>query len=162
MVQRQANGGTCQYGADIHQVTNNDLWFVELPAGVGSVTMKNYTNTAGFSGDFEGSTLYDTFNFTVTNSSLPIFIKGFSNSWTIAADPSATEANPYDWDVRYENTSLAAKGYKVGTYVWTLTDAGANTDSLTLNIGSPSAVPGAGLAGLATIGLAGISRRRRR
>jgi hypothetical protein len=156
-------GGTTQYGADIHQVTDNDLYFVERPAGEASVTMKNYSNTAGFSGDFEGSTLYDAYA-TVMNSSLPIFIKGFSNgSWTIAGgegDTLATEANPYDWDVRWSNWSLAARGYKVGTYVWTLTD-GTNTDSLTLNIGaSTPAVPGVGA--LAAFGGAGLAGRRRR
>ena len=159
-----SNGGTTQYPDDTVEVTNNDLYFVQRPAGVTTVLLDNYTNTAEFSGDFGGSTLYDVYA-TVTNSSLPIFIKGFSSGvWTISGDASVTEANPYDWDVRYSSTSLAAKGYNVGTYVWTLTN-GTDTDSLTFNIGSPSAVPGAGLAGLAslaTVGLAGVSRRRRR
>jgi hypothetical protein len=92
---------------------------------------------------------------------MPIWIRGFGGgSWGIYADASATEANPYDWDLRWANSSIAAKGYNVGTYVWTLTD-GTNTDSITLNIGaSTPAVPGVGA--LAALGGAGLAGRRRR
>jgi len=155
-----SNGGSTQYSADILKVDNNDFQFVQRPAGVTTVNLQTYTvDNVGFSGDFGGSSLSGA---AVTNASMPIWIRGFGGgSWGIYADASATEANPYDWDLRWANSSIAAKGYNVGTYVWTLTD-GTNTDSITLNIGSPSAVPGAGLASLATVGLAGVSRRRRR
>jgi hypothetical protein len=154
------NGGTSQYSADAFQVDSTNFKFVQRPADVTTVTFNSYTvQSVGFSGHFGGSSLYD-WDRTVTTSSLPIWIRGLSNGWAIYADASATEANPYDWDLRWSNSSLAAKGYNVGTYVWTLTD-GTNTDSITLNIGaSTPAVPGVGA--LAALGGAGLAGRRRR
>ena len=89
----------------------------------------------------------------------------FSKDFTLGANfsngtqsSSNTLSTPTGW---WSDGILIFSG-PVTTISWT---ASSNTDAqgFTFNgTASASAVPGAGLAGLATVGLAGVSRRRRR
>lgn len=154
-----ANEGTSSNSVSVNQINSTKVDF--RTAGVG--TRESFTVTPQFTGNFGGSTLSGS---SVVSGSLPFTVTYFStlDTWKVFADPSLATTAVYNWDVVFSNTSIAAKGFNVGTYVWTWTN-GTDTDSITFNIGSPSAVPGASLAGLAslaTVGLAGVSRRRRR
>jgi len=67
-------------------------------------------------------------------------------------------------DALFAGTTMAALGLdNYGSYVYGF-GSGASYDTVTVNLlqSSPSVIPGAGIAGLATLGLAGIARRRRR
>jgi hypothetical protein len=96
---------------------------------------------------------------------LPFTVTYFAgiDTWRVYADSSVItgSGNSLDWDVRFSNTSIAARGFNVGTYVWEFYN-GEATDTITLNIGaSTPAVPGVGaLAALGGVGLAGRRRRR--
>jgi hypothetical protein len=140
---------------DVYKVTSTQIDFRK--AYYGSLHAMNVTEQ--FTGDFGGSTTYGS----VESYSLPFMIARFSDGvWRVYADSSViTGQNSFDWDVRFSYTSIAARGFNVGTYVWTWTD-GTDTDTLTLNIGaSTPAVPGVGaLAALGGVGLAGRRRRR--
>lgn len=63
----------------------------------------------------------------------------------------------------FEDASFASLGLLEGTYVWTW-GSGANLDSYTLQIGSPSAVPepsSLALIGIGGLGMALMRRRRK-
>jgi hypothetical protein len=151
-----ANEGTSSNTVNVAQINSTKVDF--RTAGVG--TRESFTVTPQFTGNFGGSTLSSG---SVVSGSLPFTVTYFStiDTWKVFADPSLATTASYNWEVVFSNTSIAAKGFNVGTYVWTWTD-GTNTDSITLNIGaSTPAVPGVGaLAALGGVGLAGRRRRR--
>jgi hypothetical protein len=148
---------TASNAADVAQINSTKVDFRN--ANVGS--RDSMVVTPQFTGNFGGSTMYGT----VESGSLPFTITYFStiDTWRVYADSSVItgSGNSLDWDVRFANTSIAAKGFNVGTYVWEFYN-GEATDTITLNIGaSTPAVPGVGaLAALGGVGLAGRRRRR--
>jgi len=151
-----ANEGTSSNSVSVNQINSTKVDF--RTAGVG--TRESFTVTPQFTGNFGGSTLSSG---SVVSGSLPFTVTYFStiDTWKVFADPSLATTASYNWEVVFSNTSIAAKGFNVGTYVWTWTN-GTDTDSITLNIGaSTPAVPGVGaLAALGGVGLAGRRRRR--
>lgn len=90
------------------------------------------------------------------------------SNWTgLGSTVNLTGAAAGDWYLSYADTTLTT----AGSYMIRLRNNQAAADGNDFGLDSiyfglaavaPSAVPGAGLAGLATLGLAGIARRRRR
>lgn len=78
-------------------------------------------------------------------------------------DPDYVLGSLFSGSWTFENTTMVALNLdNYGSYTY-FSAAGAGQDSITVNlIGTPSAIPGAGLASVASLALAGLARRRRR
>ncbi len=159
--------------------------FLTSSASLGGATT-SFTNLSSSYQSLLGSggSASDPFTITVTLAGLTIGTQYSLQWWSSNA---AGVSGPFGTDL---TTTTAASGanqvtlnstagglgqFVTGTFtadavsqIFTLqSPVGSNTapliNALQLrNLGTPSAVPGAGLAGLATLGFAGVSRRRRR
>ena len=87
----------------------------------------------------------------------------FDQSFTINAnfDGGTQNGNVLETPGTWANGVLSFSG-AISSLSWTASSATEGQGFTFSGTASASAVPGAGLAGLATIGLAGVSRRRRR
>lgn len=112
---------------------------IQLPPSSGAFGSGSSTSTSSHSGDFLAVIS--------VNSSIRV-----PTGYVSGAALSSTTT--------WSNTTLATLGVTSGSYTWSW-GSGATTDSITLNVTAPSAVPGSGLVAIGTLGLAGFARRRR-
>ena len=126
------------YGQGLFNASGADLAVMASSGGGMSLDSGSWTNVSTSADSVTGDEL------------------GWNSSFTYAP-LGYTAGDPIAGSMTFNNTDLATMGFTPGdSGSWS---GGAGTVNFTV---TASAVPGAGLAGLATVGLAGVARRRRR
>jgi len=168
-----ASNSTTSFDAD-HAVRggNGSQNGVFFGSGVGFLTANIWTGSVTSTPEGVDRFSANAASFTYATEGTTIGVASLQLRWakTLVGDtvPNFYADNSYtggavSGSMTFASTTMAALGLdNYGSFVFTF--GSGTTDTVTVNLlqSSPVVIPGAGIAGLATLGLAGIARRRRR
>ena len=139
--------------------------------GVGTGSLGGFSWNGTVSSTPAGQTRWGSGAQSLTGATSTSSLTGFDRLWitwdhtnlvpTVRINDDYVSNTAISGSLTFANQTMVSLGLdNFGSYVFSF--GTTTTDTVTVNLIAPSAIPGAGLAGLATLGLAGIVRRRRR